>query len=93
MSAKKGSIYIIRPIGSQPVKIGYSATVKRRLKNLQGSNPSQLELLWDTPGDRDLEYALHRQFHRYRVHGEWLDFGRLNPVKEVQRAVDQIRRR
>lgn len=88
---KKGFIYLIRAAGSRPVKIGYSAAVDERIKNLQKSNPNQLELLWHTPGDLDLERTLHAKFHKYRIHGEWFDFGRWDPVKQVERAVQQLR--
>ncbi|GAB2787354.1 hypothetical protein GCM10027199_73950 [Amycolatopsis magusensis] len=45
-----GKIYVIRPVGSRPVKIGYSATVQGRLRSLQSSNPTKLELLWQAVG-------------------------------------------
>lgn len=85
-----GTVYVMQQVQSRPVKIGYSTNVANRHKNLQASNPNHLNLLWHTPGGRDLEDALHRRFHKYRVHGEWFDFGRLDPVKQIQRAVEQI---
>jgi hypothetical protein len=88
-----GNVYVIRETGSRLVKIGYSADVTKRHKSLQTSNPNALELLWHTPGDRDLEDALKERFKKRRVRGEWFDFGKLDPVKEVSRAVHEIQER
>ncbi len=88
-----GYVYLIREAVSRLVKIGYSANVTRRHKNLQNSNPNQLDLLWHTPGDLDLEGMLMERFKKRRVRGEWFDFGEVDPVKEVRRAVEQIQAR
>ena len=91
--APQGYVYAIRETLSQKVKLGYSDNVTRRYKQHQSSNPNPLELLWHTPGNRDLEDALKERFMKFRIHGEWYDFGTLDPVKEVSRAVHQIQAR
>jgi len=85
-----GYVYLIREAVSRLVKIGYSANVTKRHKVLQNSNPNQLDLLWHTPGDLELEGMLMERFKKRRVRGEWFDFGKLDPVKEVRRALEQI---
>jgi hypothetical protein len=92
-TAPPGNVYLIRETLSRLVKIGYSDNVTKRHKGLQTSNPNQLELLGHMPGDRDLEDALHERFKKRRVRGEWFDFGTLDPVKEVSRAIQQIQKR
>ncbi|WP_209665583.1 hypothetical protein [Amycolatopsis magusensis] len=34
---------------------------------------------------------MHRRFDKYRLHGEWFDFGNLDPVEQVERALREIR--
>ncbi|OXM69624.1 GIY-YIG nuclease family protein [Amycolatopsis vastitatis] len=85
-----GYIYLIQDSVSKMVKIGYSANVTQRHKNLQGNNPNILVLLWHTPGDRALEDALHQLFAKRRVRGEWFDFGKLDAVKEVSLAAQKL---
>ncbi|MET9263689.1 GIY-YIG nuclease family protein [Amycolatopsis sp. NPDC004079] len=92
-AAAKGFVYVIAQAGTSRVKIGYARDVTSRLKNLQTSNPYQLEVLWHTRGNRSLEDALHRRFAKYRTQGEWFEFGRLNPVTTVESAVNDIRPR
>ncbi|NUT51429.1 MAG: GIY-YIG nuclease family protein [Saccharothrix sp.] len=86
----KGFVYAIRQVGTKRVKIGYTRDLPRRLKALQTSNPYKLELLWQTPGDMRLEENLHKNFAKRRIQGEWFDFGRFDPVKAIQKAVNQI---
>ena len=86
----RGEVYVIRETASGLIKIGYSTEISKRLANLQRSNPNKLELLWSTPGGLDLEAALHQRFRKRRLHSEWFDFGRYDPVKQIRRAVEQI---
>jgi hypothetical protein len=41
----------------------------------------------------ELEGMLMERFTKRRVRGEWFDFGEVDPVKEVRRAVEQIQAR
>lgn len=66
-----GVVYFIQAEDG-PVKIGYtSKPVKKRLGALQSHNAKRLTLLGTTPGSRQLERMLHRQFKDGRIHGEW----------------------
>ncbi|MFF6903309.1 GIY-YIG nuclease family protein [Streptomyces hydrogenans] len=82
-------VYVIGPPGSTRVKIGTSVNPDKRLKELQTGNPDRLEVLWSTPGGRELETALHQAFAAYRTEGEWFDFGGIEPVGAIPRAVQQ----
>lgn len=57
-------VYYMR-IGNR-VKIGWTASLARRLEAI---NPE--ELMTFEPGDAAMEAYRHKQFARYRVHGEW----------------------
>lgn len=85
-----GFVYLITQAGTRPVKIGQAGDVASRLRSLQTSNPYKLKVLWRTPGDKGLERTLHNRFAKYRTQGEWFDFGCLDPVKEVEAAVNEI---
>ncbi|MFD3937832.1 GIY-YIG nuclease family protein [Streptomyces sp. NPDC058611] len=80
-------VYVIGSSGSTHVKIGTSVSPEKRLKELQTGNPGRLEVLWCTPGGRDLESALHKVFDEYRMEGEWFDFRGMEPVGAIPLAV------
>jgi hypothetical protein len=54
-----------------PIKIGYTATLHRRLRALKNSSPIAVRLLAAVPGDATLERAYHQRFAADRQHGEW----------------------
>lgn len=64
-------VYFIESKGSSLIKIGYSITPEKRLKDLQTSSPEALELLGTIPGGKAEEAELHKKFERHREHGEW----------------------
>ncbi|MFI5867712.1 GIY-YIG nuclease family protein [Streptomyces sp. NPDC051546] len=87
--AGDSSVYVIGSAGSTRVKIGTSVNPEKRLKELQTGNPDRLEVLWCTPGGRELEALLHRAFADRRVEGEWFDFGGMQPIGAIPAAVHQ----
>ncbi|MGW6941402.1 GIY-YIG nuclease family protein [Streptomyces xanthophaeus] len=82
-------VYVIGSAGSTRVKIGTSVSPEKRLKELQTGNPDRLEVLWHTPGGRELEAQLHQVFAEYRGEGEWFDFGDVQPIGVIPSAVHQ----
>ena len=56
------------------VKIGYSANVEQRLKQLQTGNPYPLKLLLVLKGLKDTEKGIHEEFSGSRVNGEWFRY-------------------
>lgn len=59
---------------SNYIKIGYTKNdVKKRLKQLQTSNPNRLFLLGYIDGDKKREKELHKKFFSSiaRINGEW----------------------
>lgn len=76
-------VYLIGTPGSPIAKIGVTKNLNSRLRGLQGSSASPVEVLWSAPGDRKKEAWLHAQFAHLNSHGEWFDFGDRDPVKTV----------
>lgn len=67
-----GFVYVVgRGEQGDPVKIGWSGTPEKRLKELQTGSPHLLRLLDRHPGPDDLETFLHDRFAPLRLHGEW----------------------
>lgn len=72
---KGGNVYFIRD-GMGNIKIGIAKDVLRRKKELQTSNPNELEIfyvmhvpkMWDA---QEIERDLHESFSEYRKKGEW----------------------
>ena len=56
------------------LKIGYTKNVRKRLTQLQVSNPIKLELLHLIEGDSNLEKELHLLFQEYSINGEWFKY-------------------
>lgn len=83
-------VYVIGAEGSSVVKIGKATDIPDRLGGIQTGNPERLVIRWAVAGGRSLEKALHSQFKPFRKEGEWFDFGNLDPVEEVHRAVEQL---
>lgn len=71
--AKK--VYLIR--AAQFYKIGISADIDKRLKQIQTGCPIKCEYIGYIPcEDPDLlERQLHREFADHKTHGEWFDLG------------------
>lgn len=59
--------------GSQPWKIGRTTDPVTRLKDLQTPSPVPLAYIKIVEAHPTLEGSLHRQFAKYRVHGEWFN--------------------
>lgn len=71
------------------VKIGYSNDTKKRLKNLQTSNPYKLKLLLNIKdGDMELESFLHYKFSKLRIrnNGEWFKYD-----ASIQKFVEEVK--
>jgi hypothetical protein len=66
-----GSIYFIQAVTGGPVKIGYSADVPTRVRELQTSSPVRLAVLCTVEGTMAGERALHNAFATDSMEGEW----------------------
>jgi y4mF family transcriptional regulator len=53
------------------IKIGKAVNVQSRLKSLQHGSPDKLTLLGVIPESNMSEEELHKEFSKYRSHGEW----------------------
>ncbi len=53
------------------VKIGYSANVQTRLKDLQTASPFELRVIGTMAGTEEDERAIHQRFRHLHERGEW----------------------
>lgn len=60
------------------IKIGVSVDPENRLRQLQTGSSTRLELLdtIETENSNLLESKLHKEFAKYRIHGEWFNISR-----------------
>ncbi|MEU6567323.1 GIY-YIG nuclease family protein [Streptomyces parvulus] len=84
-----GRVYVIGEPHSSMVKIGVTHDVlAKRLREIQMMCPVRLKVRWSCPGAFGLENKLHRHFAPIRSHGEWFEFGELDPVETIRAVVD-----
>jgi len=69
----RGWCYMIQSEHGGPVKIGKADDVGERLRGLQMSTPYRLVVRAKFRGGGQTEARLHRQFRKWRLHGEWFN--------------------
>jgi hypothetical protein len=80
-------IYFIKNVANGNIKIGFSETPTKRLRELQTGSTERLVLLKSIPGDHSLERQLHEQFAHCRLDGEW--FSSADEILEFIRGQDR----
>ena len=75
-------IYFIRNIISGNIKIGFSDTPTKRLKDLQTGSADKLVLMKTIPGDKELEADIHQQFSHCRLDGVVLTYRRAPRIRK-----------
>lgn len=68
-----GFVYVIHATGTSRIKIGFSASPKDRLAQLQTGSPVPLQLLASWPGSVERERRVHRYLSQFRQSGEWFE--------------------
>jgi hypothetical protein len=89
----KAFIYAVGADWTGPVKIGVASDVARRLERLQSGNHVLLSALWTSHGLSDpfaVEAALHREFDKYRIRGEWFSIPGLSAAM-LEEAVERLK--
>jgi HK97 family phage prohead protease len=67
-------VYFIHDKNARAVKIGTTNNLQRRLKEMQTSSPTKLNVLKIIEGaGRVEEIGLHKRFDNYHIMGEWFD--------------------
>ena len=91
-------IYFLQAEELKHVKIGYStrASLIKRLKQHQTGSPDTLVLLAVSLGGRTEEAKLHKTFHNFRLHGEWLKYNdelehHINNVQKHKMLMDKMK--
>jgi len=72
------TVYIVSGVSAEFFKIGFTNSIRDRLRSLQTATPELLHLHLAIPGSPDKERELHRQFAAHRAQGEW--FRRCEPI-------------
>lgn len=72
------TVYFIRRMDTEVVKIGISSSPERRLSQLQSASEIPLELLGVIPTSYaeealEIEHRLHKEFHSRKLNGEWFN--------------------
>lgn len=67
------AVYFVYAPICRRVKIGYTASVKKRMACLRQGSPEALVPLGWVPGGAAVEKELHKRIAPHRVHGEWFD--------------------
>ena len=80
-----GFVYFVQGESGGPIKIGYTANVSNRIKELQTGYPDALKLLLAIPGNINNEQVLHSKLKEYRLHGEWF-----KPVPAVLNVMEEL---
>jgi len=88
-------VYLIQSLEDSYYKIGVSKHPKKRLKQLQTGNSSELKLVESYPSEfaHQIEKTLQRRYSHLRREGEWFDMGISNEVsfiKECQKIEETL---
>lgn len=67
--SETGHVYVVG--FGKFIKIGWSATARRRLASLQQALPVPLTIYALTPGTLETEREFHSRFEDHRLNGEW----------------------
>jgi len=86
-------LYVIGEPDRPVAKVGRSADVRRRLRDLERGSPVRLVIRHVEPGLGGCEFLVHRVLASQRLHGEWFDFGSDDPgqaMREALRSLDEL---
>jgi len=78
--------YIIQGKPESPIKIGRSNDPEKRKKEMQTGHPEQLRVLYQIPGDIEIE--LQTLVKEYKVQGEWYSATALPIIKLVIKIIE-----
>jgi hypothetical protein len=80
-------LYIIGEPGQPVAKVGRSADVRRRLRDLTRASPAPLVIRHVEPGLGPAERLVHDVLGERRLHSEWFDFSGVDPRSAVRSAL------
>lgn len=69
--ARGGVVYLLHAATTEFVKIGWTADLEARRRDLSCASPHELRTILTLRGDRALERQLHDHFEPSRIRGEW----------------------
>jgi hypothetical protein len=81
-----GRVYFID--GGDNIKIGFTRSIRQRLKSLQAASPVPLKVICVVKGGKLREAAFHETFAHLRVHGEWF-----RSTRELREYIEVLKTR
>ena len=82
-----GHVYFIQARETGYIKIGFTKDLARRLRAMEAHSGDILDLRIHITGATIVhEKALHREFAKARIYGEWFD-----PVPELLAVIESLR--
>ena len=93
-------IYLIQSLEDSYYKIGISKNPKRRVKQLQTGNSSELKLIESYPSEHAsiIEKTLQRRYSYLQKEGEWFDLSLLNEIsfqdecKKIEESINVLKK-
>ena len=93
-------VYLIQSLEDSTYKIGVSKHPKKRIKELQTGNPSELRLVeaYQSEYANKIEKTLQRRYSYLRKEGEWFDMSISNEVsfinecKKIEETFDILKK-
>lgn len=82
--ASRPFVYLLR--ARKFFKIGFSADVCKRVRQLSTGSAYRVEIVAIAPGEQSLEQELHVEFSRFRKRGEW--FSRSGADQYIKRFAE-----
>lgn len=84
-------IYVIAVLEDGPVKIGFSKSPDKRLRQLQTGQADVLRLFHSEPIELDkvhlMEQVVHRENRHRKIKGEWFNMSVEDAILEVRHAM------
>lgn len=85
---ENGFTYFIFDEDRRVIKIGFSASPRGRLKELQTGNPTRLRIAATIWGSKRIEMQMHDRFSKDRISGEWFSLS-----DELKSYIIELRKR
>lgn len=88
-SSMSGFVYLIRVVGTDKVKIGFSKNVEKRIIDLQHSCPFTLEVVFKQYYEyaNRIENELHIKYLSKNIRGEWFSLT-LDDIEDIKSMCD-----
>ena len=83
------TLYLIKDVNLNTLKIGRSNDCKKRLQTLQNATSNKLELIFVIKHKSTIEFEIHKRFNHLRLASEWFKYDEsiINLFNELSYAI------